>query len=114
MCIVDLFGQAGCLYEAHNIIKNMPVKPNASTWTAVLNACRIHNNLELGEKVAQIIFEMKPSNSTLYKLLADLYAILGRWDDYVNVSLMTLQDCLKHFFEDKQLSHLHSEGAANK
>ncbi|KAJ0075119.1 hypothetical protein Patl1_33554 [Pistacia atlantica] len=78
VCRVGLFSQAGCLYEAHNIIKNMPIKPEAPTSTALLSACIIHDNLELGEKVAQIIFEMEPSNSTPYKLLADLYAVLGR------------------------------------
>ncbi|KAJ0075665.1 hypothetical protein Patl1_33541 [Pistacia atlantica] len=78
MCIVDLFGQAGCLYETHNVIKNIPIKPEASTWIAVLSACRIHDNLELGEKVAKIIFEVEPSNSVPYKLLVDLYAVSGR------------------------------------
>jgi pentatricopeptide repeat protein len=52
-CMVDLLGRAGHLEEAENMIKGMPCKPNADVWRALLSACRIHGNVEIGEHAAQ-------------------------------------------------------------
>jgi pentatricopeptide repeat protein len=46
-CIVDLLGRAGCLDEAHELINNMPVEPDAAVWGALLGACSIHVNFVL-------------------------------------------------------------------
>ncbi|KAF4356965.1 hypothetical protein F8388_015941 [Cannabis sativa] len=46
-CMVDLLGRAGHLEEAYNLIKSMPVEPDASIWGALLGSCRIHGNVEL-------------------------------------------------------------------
>ena len=51
-CMVYLFGHVGHLYEAYNLITNMPVKPNATVWASLLDSCRICSNIELGERVA--------------------------------------------------------------
>jgi len=48
-CMVDLLGRAGHLQEAENMIKGMPCKPNADVWRALLSACKIHGNVEMGE-----------------------------------------------------------------
>ncbi len=52
-CMVDFLGRAGHLQEAENMIKGMPCKPNADVWRALLIACRIHGNVEMGEHAAQ-------------------------------------------------------------
>ncbi|XP_021909401.1 pentatricopeptide repeat-containing protein At4g02750 [Carica papaya] len=80
-CMVDLLGRAGLLEEAQNLMRNMPFEPDAATWGALLGASRIHGNTELGEKAAEIIFEMEPDNSGMYVLLSNLYAASGRWAD---------------------------------
>ncbi|CAK9252120.1 unnamed protein product, partial [Sphagnum jensenii] len=49
-CMVDLLGRAGHLHEAENMLKAMPCKPNAGVWRALLGACRIHGNVEMGER----------------------------------------------------------------
>ncbi|GFP80674.1 pentatricopeptide repeat-containing protein at5g44230 [Phtheirospermum japonicum] len=41
-CMVDLLGRTGRLDEALNLVKSMPMKPNAGVWGALLGACRIH------------------------------------------------------------------------
>ncbi|XVF60485.1 hypothetical protein PTKIN_Ptkin08bG0050900 [Pterospermum kingtungense] len=48
-CVVDLLSRAGRFDEALKLIKRMPMKPLASVWGALLNSCRIHNNVELAE-----------------------------------------------------------------
>jgi pentatricopeptide repeat protein len=52
-CMVDLLGRADHLQEAENMIKSMPCKPRFATSTALLGACRIHGNVEMGECVAK-------------------------------------------------------------
>jgi pentatricopeptide repeat protein len=52
-CIVDLLGRAGCLDEAEDLIKIMSCEPDATLWKALLSACRLHCDMEMGERVAQ-------------------------------------------------------------
>jgi pentatricopeptide repeat protein len=54
-CMVDLLGRAGQLQEAENLIHMMPFKPSAFVWKALLGACRIHGNVEMGERIAECI-----------------------------------------------------------
>jgi len=55
-CMVDLLGRAGQLQEAENLIDMMSFKPSAFVWKALLGACRIHGNVEMGERIAECIF----------------------------------------------------------
>ncbi|KAF3444836.1 hypothetical protein FNV43_RR14529 [Rhamnella rubrinervis] len=87
-CIVDLLGRAGRLEEAYDIIQNIPFKPNHAIWGALLGACVIHENVELGEVAAKWLFELEPENTGNYVLLAKIYAAVGRWKDAENVRRM--------------------------
>ncbi|KAL6281675.1 hypothetical protein ACE6H2_018556 [Prunus campanulata] len=67
-------------------MKAAGIKPDDVTMVGVLSASllgasRIHGNTELGEKAAQIIFEMEPDNAGMYVLLSNLYAASGRWGE---------------------------------
>ncbi|KAF5204504.1 Pentatricopeptide repeat-containing protein [Thalictrum thalictroides] len=84
-CMVDLLGRAGYLEEAHNLILGMPIKPSASTWGALLGACRIHGNIVLAEVVAQRLFQMEPENPGNYAVLANVYADKRMWNSAANV-----------------------------
>ncbi|CAL0300135.1 unnamed protein product [Lupinus luteus] len=84
-CVVDLLGRAGLIKEAEKFIESMTVKPNAAIWGALLNACRVHGNVEVGEKVGWILLDMEPRNSGRYALLSNIYAKAGRWDDVTRV-----------------------------
>eukprot|EP01018_Ginkgo_biloba_P013140 Gb_38248 [translate_table: standard] len=87
-CMVDLLGRAGHLDEAQNIVNKMPIKPDAYVWNCLLGVCRIHKNTELGEQVAERLFELDPKNGAPYVLLSNIYAAAGRWDDSENVRRM--------------------------
>eukprot|EP01018_Ginkgo_biloba_P034138 Gb_28038 [translate_table: standard] len=90
-CMVDLIGRAGHLEEAEDFIKKMPIEPNVSVWGALLGACKIHSNIELGERVAQHIFNIEPENPGYYVLLSNIYAAAGRWD-YVETMRAMMKD----------------------
>lgn len=80
-CLVDLLGRSGRLRDAYEILKTMPVEPHAGAWGALLRACKLHWDVELGEEIAQRIFELDPLDGGNYVLLSDLYATVDRWLD---------------------------------
>eukprot|EP01018_Ginkgo_biloba_P011240 Gb_08862 [translate_table: standard] len=94
-CMVDLLARAGKLDEAQDFIKRMPLQPNAGVWAALLGACRIHGNIELGEHVANCLFELEPEETGNYVLLSNMYAVAGRWDDVEKVRTMMKDRGLK-------------------
>jgi pentatricopeptide repeat protein len=78
-CMVGLLGHAGNLHEAEDIIKGMSCQPNETVWTALLCACRIHGDLELGECLVKQVLEREPGNAGGYVLLSNIYAAAGKW-----------------------------------
>ncbi|KAJ4965757.1 hypothetical protein NE237_017606 [Protea cynaroides] len=80
-CMVDLLGRSGLLEEACELIQSMPIKPNAAVWGALLGACRIHNNTELGKKVAERLLESDPLDPRIYIILSNMYSAAGLWTD---------------------------------
>ncbi|KAH6781948.1 hypothetical protein C2S52_001243 [Perilla frutescens var. hirtella] len=80
-CMVDLLGRNGLMEEAVQLINNMPIKPGANTWGALLGASRLHGNVELGCLAAEHLLELKPDHSGYYVVLSNLYAEAGRWDE---------------------------------
>ncbi|KAK9152590.1 hypothetical protein Sjap_000070 [Stephania japonica] len=80
-CVVDLLSRAGRLQEAKELIDQMPMQPSASVWGAVLAACRMHKNLEIGERAAKELFVLEPENIGNYVLLSNMYAEFGKWEE---------------------------------
>ncbi|OVA06546.1 Pentatricopeptide repeat [Macleaya cordata] len=87
-CIVDLLGRAGFLQEAVEFIEKMPMKPDPAVWGALLNSCRIHKQVELGELAAKCIFEMDSESVGYYVLLCNLYSDSGKWYEVARVRKM--------------------------
>ncbi|KAM1717758.1 hypothetical protein ACFX11_025556 [Malus domestica] len=79
-CMVDLLGRAGLLSESEDLIQSMPVEPDSVIWEALLGACRIHRNTELGQRTAERLFQMGTRRSGTYVLLSNMYASKGMWE----------------------------------
>uniref|UniRef100_A0A7N0T930 DYW domain-containing protein n=1 Tax=Kalanchoe fedtschenkoi TaxID=63787 RepID=A0A7N0T930_KALFE len=83
--VVDLLGRSGRLDEAWEFIQKMPVQPGMNVYGAMLGACKIRNNVELGEKAAIEIFKLGPDEGGYHVLLANIYASASMWDKVVEV-----------------------------
>ncbi|RZC04559.1 pentatricopeptide repeat-containing protein At4g22760-like [Glycine soja] len=79
--MVDLLGRAGYLDEAYKLIINMPKHQNAGVWGALLLACRLHNNVELGEIAVQHCIKLGSDTTGNCSLLSGIYATVEKWDD---------------------------------
>lgn len=84
-CMVDLYCRAGRLDEAFNFINSMPMKPHADAWGALLNACKIYKNVELGELAFKRIVELEGGNHGTYLLLLNIFAETKNWKRVKNV-----------------------------
>uniref|UniRef100_A0A0A9FHM5 Pentatricopeptide repeat-containing protein n=1 Tax=Arundo donax TaxID=35708 RepID=A0A0A9FHM5_ARUDO len=80
-CGVDLFGRAGHLDKAKELIESMPFEPDAMVWMTLLGACRIHGNMELASDVASHLLVAEPREHSTYVLLSSMYSDLGMWSD---------------------------------
>ncbi|CDP11754.1 unnamed protein product [Coffea canephora] len=87
-CLVDLLSRVGHLEEAHGLIKQMPMQPDAAVWGALLNGCKMHGNLKLGNLAADKLIFLDPKDSGIYTLLASLCAKERKWSDVKMVRSM--------------------------
>ncbi|KAL7193467.1 hypothetical protein ACSBR2_025139 [Camellia fascicularis] len=89
--MVNLLGRRGCVKEAHNLIRSMPMNPNATIWGALLSACRTHDNMELVESAVEELIDLEPWNSGNYMLLSNVYAERGKWDEVEKVRVLMME-----------------------
>ncbi|KAL8097536.1 hypothetical protein AgCh_030601 [Apium graveolens] len=86
-CMVDLLGRAGLLEEAEQLILEMPCTTDDVILKALLGACKIHGNIELGKRVAKHLMELSPYDSGSYVAMSNMYASLGNWEEVADVRL---------------------------
>lgn len=84
-CMVDLLGHSGRLDEAYNLINQMSAKPDSGIWGALLNSCKIHGNVELGESALERLIDLEPNDAGNYVLLSNIYAQAGNWEGVAQV-----------------------------
>ncbi|XP_047176633.1 putative pentatricopeptide repeat-containing protein At1g17630 [Vigna umbellata] len=94
-CMVDLFGRAGLLKEATDIVRNMPMEPNEYIWGALLNSCRMYRDVDIAEETASQILTLKSKITGSIMLLSNIYAANGRWDDFARVRVSARTKGLK-------------------
>lgn len=89
-CMVDLLGHCGQLDEAYNLITQMRVVPDSGVWGSLLNSCKIHGNVELGELALERLIELEPDDAGNYVILSNIYAQAGKWEGVAKLrKLMT-------------------------
>ncbi|KAJ7536574.1 hypothetical protein O6H91_12G075100 [Diphasiastrum complanatum] len=74
ICMVDLLSRAGCLTDAENFIRKMPIHPNAVIWMTLLGAARIHGDVEIGRHAFECVVKLEPEIAAPYVLLSNIYA----------------------------------------
>lgn len=83
--IVDLLGRAGLFNQVENFLRGIQMKPTSAIWGAVMSACRMHKNVELGAYAAEQLVLLDPHDSGPYAILANIYASAGKWHDVAKV-----------------------------
>lgn len=114
-CIIELLGQEGLLDEAFALMRDTPFKPTVNMWAALLTACRVHRNLELGKFAAERLYGMEPDKLSNYVLLLNIYNSAGKLKEAASVvqtlkrrGLRMLPACT--WIEIKKHSHVFLSG----
>ncbi|KAJ4711482.1 Pentatricopeptide repeat-containing protein [Melia azedarach] len=83
--IVLLLGRAGHLAKAAKLIEEIPFQRSIMLWRALLGACVIHNNVEIGRISAEHILEVEPEDEATHVLLSNMYATAKSWEKVASV-----------------------------
>ncbi|XP_010509834.1 PREDICTED: pentatricopeptide repeat-containing protein At2g33760-like isoform X1 [Camelina sativa] len=84
VCIVDMLGRAGFLDEAYRFIHQLDATGKAiapALWTAMLGACKMHRNYDLGVETAKRLIALEPENPGHHVMLSNIYALSGKTDE---------------------------------
>ncbi|KDP23515.1 hypothetical protein JCGZ_23348 [Jatropha curcas] len=84
-CVVDMLGRKGFLNEAKTFIEGFPMKPGVLIWQALLGACSIHGDAEIGKYAAEQLFILEPENPEPYVLLANIYCSRSKWKEAARI-----------------------------
>ncbi|ESR37190.1 pentatricopeptide repeat-containing protein [Citrus sinensis] len=72
-CLVDLYGRAGKLEKALEVI-NTSSPSDPVLWRTLLGSCKIHRNVEIGEIAMKNLVQLEAASAGDYVLLATIYA----------------------------------------
>ncbi|XP_047335238.1 putative pentatricopeptide repeat-containing protein At3g01580 [Impatiens glandulifera] len=78
--LVDLVSRNGEIDKAVEIINRMPIQAGANVWGALLGACRIHGNVEIGELAIRELSRLDPDHAGYHILLSNMYFVEGKWE----------------------------------
>ncbi|RVW36134.1 Pentatricopeptide repeat-containing protein [Vitis vinifera] len=84
-CLVDLLGRAGMLEDAKRVVREMPLEPDSYVLGALLNACRVHGDVELGKETVECLAERSLDHGGVHVLLSNMYASANQWEDVAKV-----------------------------
>lgn len=80
-CLVDLLARSGLIDEAQKLVREMAIEPDSYVLGALLNACRVHGELEVGKGIVESLVELGLDHSGVHVLLSNMYASSFRWED---------------------------------
>ncbi|KAK4716165.1 hypothetical protein R3W88_014503 [Solanum pinnatisectum] len=89
---------------------DIPFEPSVMIWRALLGACVLHNEVDLGKTAAQRVLELEPQDEATYVLLSNIYATSKRWNNVAFVRKTTKKKRLK---KEPGLSWVENQGSVH-
>ncbi|KAK1383098.1 Pentatricopeptide repeat-containing protein [Heracleum sosnowskyi] len=94
-CLIDLLGRAGRLKEAEEYLKKYSHTSDPVILGCLLSACRLHGDVELGNRTGKLLLEAQPTTTSPYVLLSNLCASDAMWGNVAEVRKMLKVSGLK-------------------
>ncbi|KAL3815186.1 hypothetical protein ACJIZ3_016454 [Penstemon smallii] len=83
--MVDLLGRSGLLVEAYELVNKLSVDLPVYAWETLFSACRIHENYELSDLIAEMILSYETCDVGMCVLQSNIYSARGRWNDAAHI-----------------------------
>ncbi|KAK9124862.1 hypothetical protein Scep_013708 [Stephania cephalantha] len=93
-CMVELYGRAGLLIQAKQVIMEMPFQPSPAILAILLVACRINGNILIGEWAADYLLQLRPEKLEFYGLIANMYSNASSWSKLAKVTTLMKALCM--------------------
>ncbi|CDP06172.1 unnamed protein product [Coffea canephora] len=87
-CLVDALGRAGHLGEAEELIRSMPMCPDATIWGSLLSAAQSHGNIEMAKWAAMNLIQLDPDDSCAYLSMLNAYAASGYFEEAIHERIL--------------------------
>ncbi|KAK6273567.1 hypothetical protein POUND7_010650 [Theobroma cacao] len=94
-CMVNVFCRAGKFEEVERFMKERNLTENAMIWDTVLWGCKLHSNVEFGERAARKLFELEPELEYNYVTLSNMFAARGEWDEVEKIRALMCNQGIK-------------------
>ena len=72
-CVIDMFGRAGLLNEAEDVIGKMPFAPDSVVWKALLSSCVRHTNVNVGTRAFNALLKFDCEHAAGYVLMSNIH-----------------------------------------
>ncbi|KAL2937859.1 hypothetical protein RDABS01_021308 [Bienertia sinuspersici] len=106
-CMVEVLGRAGLLKEAEQLIRQMPIDPDAIIWGSLLSSCRNHGDIEMAIEAGKRICEIDCNDSSAYVLVSNIYAASGQFENAIQQRVLMKE---KHVPKEKGCSSIEING----
>lgn len=81
-CMVDMFGRAGMIEEAYDVIRNMPMEPNSIILRSFISAHKNHGSrVSFDDNLVKLLLKIEPDLGANYVLSASMSSISGYWSE---------------------------------
>lgn len=87
-CMVDLLCRAGRLRDAERLIRSMPFQRDDVVWSTLLRACRVHGDVDCGQRAAAEVLKLDPNCAGAHITLANIFAAKGKWKEAANIRML--------------------------
>ncbi|KAH7284209.1 hypothetical protein KP509_34G043400 [Ceratopteris richardii] len=80
-CMLDIFGRAGHINEAMQLLHAMRSPGHDTIWRSLLSHCKTHGSLALGRQCFDKLTAMDAGDSSSYVLMSQLCMDAGEWEE---------------------------------
>lgn len=88
VALVELFGKAGHLREAEELLEILPSSSNAVGWTSLLGSCKKYGFIALAKQCFERLITIRSESSSGYVLMSSIYAHAGMDDSAEEVAVL--------------------------
>ncbi|KAF6158599.1 hypothetical protein GIB67_040113 [Kingdonia uniflora] len=71
-CMVDIYGRTGLFDKVETFIKGIPMVPDGVIWGALANACKLHGDEKVLERISRSLLKTTGAGAGTYALISNI------------------------------------------